>query len=268
MAKYDDYDYLLIELRDDGVAVVTMNRPEKRNAINNDMHTELERVFREIGDDEEIRAVVLTGAGKGFCSGGDASSMDDGSFERRTRGPATPFRAVRTLLHNLLEVEQPIVAAVNGDAAGLGANLALYCDIVIASETARLGDTHVRMGLVAGDGGVVIWPLLIGWARAKEYLLTGDWITGKKAVEIGLVNRAVPTEQVLPVAMEWATRFAAGAPMALRWTKYAMNKILRDQINTALDVSTFLEATTMHSEDLQEAANAFLEKREPQFKGR
>ncbi len=268
MTDYQDYEYLLIERDDAGIAVVTMNRPEKRNAINNDMHTELERVFREIGDDEDIRAVVLTGAGKGFCSGGDASSMDDGSFERRTKGPTTPFRAVRTLLYNMLEVEQPIVAAVNGDAAGLGANLALFCDIVVASETARLGDTHVRMGLVAGDGGVVIWPMLIGWARAKEYLLTGDWITGKEAAEIGLVNRAVPAEQVLPAAMEWAARFAAGPPLAIRWTKYAMNKILRQQINTALDVSTFLEATTMHSEDLQEAANAFLEKREPQFRGR
>jgi enoyl-CoA hydratase/carnithine racemase len=249
-----------------GVAVLTMNRPEKRNAIDYEMHTELERVFREIGEDEEIQALVLTGAGKAFCAGGDAKAMEDGTFQ--PVGPRTPLRAVRTLLHNLLEVEQPIVAAVNGDAAGLGANIALYCDIVIASETARLADTHVRMGLVAGDGGVIIWPLLIGWARAKEYLLTGDWITGKEAAEIGLVNRAVPPDQVLPAAIEWAERFAAGAPMALRWTKYAMNKILRDQLNVALDVSTFLEATTLHSEDLKEAVAAFFEKREPQFKGR
>ncbi|OGO52076.1 MAG: enoyl-CoA hydratase [Chloroflexi bacterium RBG_16_68_14] len=266
MPDYRDYQYLLLEKRDDGVAVLTMNRPEKRNAVNNEMHSELERVFREIGDDEEIRALVLTGAGKAFCAGGDAKSMEDGSF--RPTGPATPFRAVRTLIHNLLEVEQPIVAAVNGDAAGLGATLALYCDVIIASETARLADTHVRMGLVAGDGGIIIWPLLIGWARAKEYLFTGDWITGKEGAEIGLVTRAVPPDQVLPTAMDWARRFAAGAPMALRWTKYSMNKILRDQLNVALDVSTFLEAATMHSEDLKEAATAFLEKREPKFKGR
>ena len=266
MTAYSDYQHIVLEKRPDGVAILTMNRPEKRNAVNNEMHSELERIFREIGDDAEIRALVLTGAGIAFCAGGDASSMEDGSF--RPTGPATPFRAVRTLIHNLLEVEQPVVAAVNGDAAGLGATLALFCDIIIAAEAARIADTHVRLGLVAGDGGAIIWPLLIGWARAKEYLLTGDWITGKEAVEIGLVNRAVPVEQVLPTAIAWAERFAEGAPMALRWTKYAMNKILRDQLNVALDVSTFLEAKTMETEDLKEAATAFFEKRTPRFKGR
>ena len=263
---YTRYQTLLIQKDADGVAVVTLNRPEKRNAVNNQMHQELEEIFVDLGNDDEVRAVVLTGAGTAFCAGGDASSMEDGSF--RPTGPATPFRAVRTLIHNLLEVEQPVVAAVNGDAAGLGATLALFCDIIIAAETARIADTHVRMGLVAGDGGAIIWPLLIGWARAKEYLLTGDWITGKEAVEIGLVNRAVPAEQVLPTAIAWAERFAEGAPMALRWTKYAMNKVLRDQLNVALDVSTFLEARTMETEDLKEAATAFFEKRKPRFKGR
>ena len=265
MPDYSDYQYLLLDKRPDGVAILTMNRPEKRNAISNEMHTELEDMFREIGTDEEIRALVLTGAGPAFCAGGDAQSMRDGSF--RPRGSATPLRAVRTLIHNLLEVEQPVVAAVNGDAAGLGATLALFCDIIVASESARIADTHVRMGLVAGDGGVIIWPLLIGWARAKEYLLTGDWITGRQAAELGLVNRAVPPEEVVPTAIQWAQRFAEGAPMALRWTKYAMNKILHDQLNVALDVSVFLEARTMESEDLQEAATAFFEKRKPQFKG-
>lgn len=265
MPDYSDYQYLTVERQDDGVAVLTLNRPDKRNAINNEMHTELERVFLQIGSDEQIRALVLTGAGKAFCAGGDARSMEDGSFV--PTGPATPFRAVRTLLHNLLEIEQPVVAAVNGDAAGLGANIALYCDIIIASETARFADTHTRMGLVAGDGGVIIWPLLIGWARAKEYLLTGDWITGAQGQQMGLVNYAVPQDRVIPTAMEWAQRLAAGAPKAMRWTKYSMNRILRDQINLALDVSTFLEAATMYSADLREAASAFFEKRTPRFTG-
>src|SRR3989337_2456397 len=124
------------------------------------------------------------------------------------------------------------------------------------------------MGLVAGDGGVVIWPWLVGMARAKEYLLTGQWIDGKEAERIGLVNYAVPGEQVLPRAMEIARRLAQGAPMAIRWTKYAINKILRDHVNLALDTSMFLEAATMSSEDLAEAARAFYEKRKPQFRGR
>jgi enoyl-CoA hydratase len=124
------------------------------------------------------------------------------------------------------------------------------------------------MGLVAGDGGVVIWPWLVGMARAKEYLLTGQWIDGKEAERIGLVNYAVPKEQALPRAMEMARRLAQGAPLAIRWTKFSSNKLLRDHVNLALDSSMFLEAATMSSEDLREAARAFFEKGQPQFKGR
>lgn len=265
MPAYDDYQYLTIERRNNGVVLLTLNRPERRNAINNEMHSELERVFHEIGGDGAINAVVITGAGPAFCSGGDARSMDDGSF--KPSGPVTPFRAVRTLMHNLLEVEQPVIAAVNGDAAGLGATMALCCDVVIAAESARFGDTHVRMGLVAGDGGVIIWPLLIGWARAKEFLLTGDWISGLEGERLGLVNHAVPKDEVLTTAFALADRLALAAPKAVRWTKYSMNRILRARVDEALDASAFLEAITMDSDDLREAATAFLEKRQPRFTG-
>ena len=263
---YSRYQTLLIEKDDEGVAVVTLNRPEKRNAVNNQMHKELEDMFADLTNDDEVRAVVLTGAGSAFCAGGDVEGMDSGEF--RPAGPRVPFHMVRHLIANLLEVEQPIVAAVNGDGAGLGATIPLFCDIIVMAEAARLADTHVRMGLVAGDGGVVIWPWLVGMARAKEYLLTGQWIDGKEADRIGLVNYAVPREQVLPRAMEIARRLAQGAPMAIRWTKYSINKILRDHVNLALDSSMFLEAITMSSEDLEEAARAFFDKRRPLFKGR
>ncbi|MBI5946960.1 MAG: enoyl-CoA hydratase/isomerase family protein [Chloroflexi bacterium] len=265
MRAYDDYQYILLERRDHGVAVVTLNRPERRNAINNDMHSELERLWMEIGSDDTIRAVVLTGAGRSFCSGGDATSMDDGSF--LPSGPATPFRAVRTLMHNMLEVEQPIVAAVNGDAAGLGATIALCCDIIIAGDRARFADTHTKMGLVAGDGGVIIWPALVGWARAKEYLLLGDWVNAEDALRFGMVNRAVSQDDLMPTALAWADRLALAAPKAVRWTKYSLNRVLRAQVDQALDVSTFLEAATMDSADLREAAAAFLQKRQPIFTG-
>ena len=263
---YSRYQTLLIEKDEEGVAVVTLNRPEKRNAVSNQMHKELEDIFADLTNDDEVRAVVLTGAGSAFCAGGDVEGMDSGEF--RPAGPRVPFHMVRHLVANLLEVEQPIVAAVNGDGAGLGATIPLFCDIIVMAEDARLADTHVRMGLVAGDGGVVIWPWLVGMARAKEYLLTGQWIDGREAERIGLVNYAVPGEQVLPRAMEIARRLAQGAPMAIRWTKYAINKILRDHVNLALDTSMFLEAATMSSEDLAEAARAFYEKRKPQFRGR
>jgi enoyl-CoA hydratase/carnithine racemase len=263
---YSRYQTLLIEKDADGVAVVTLNRPEKRNAVSLQMHQELESIFVDLSNDDDVRSIVLTGAGDAFCAGGDVEGMKTGEF--RPGGPAVPFHMVRRLVVNLLEVEQPIVAAVNGDGAGLGATIPLFCDIVIMAETARLADNHVRMGLVAGDGGVVIWPWLVGMARAKEYLLTGQWIDGKEAERIGLVNYAVPQEQVLPRAMEIARRLAQGAPLAIRWTKFSLNKILRDHVNLALDSSMFLEAATMSSEDLEEAARAFFEKRKPKFKGR
>lgn len=266
MANYSRYQTLLIEKGAHGVALVTLNRPEKRNAVSDQMHGELEDIFVDLARDDEVRAIVITGAGKAFCAGGDVEAMKTGAF--RPRGPAVPFHQVRRLISNILDVEQPIVAAVNGDGAGLGATLPLFCDIIVMAETARLADTHVRMGLVAGDGGVVIWPWLVGMARAKEYLLTGQWIDGREAERIGLVNYAVPADQVLPKAMEIARRLAEGAPLAIRWTKYAINKILRDHVNLALDSSMFLEAATMSSEDLAEASRAFFEKRRPVFKGR
>ncbi len=266
MVDYSRYETLLIEKDADGIAVVTLNRPEKRNAVSNQMHDELEAIFADLAKDDEIRCAVITGAGSAFCAGGDVGSMKTGEF--RPTGPRTPFFQVRRLVMNLLEVDVPIVAAVNGDGAGLGATIPLFCDIVVMAEKARLADTHVRMGLVAGDGGVVIWPWLVGMARAKEYLLTGDWIDGKEAERIGLVNYAVPQDEVMPKAMEIARKLARNAPLAVRWTKYSVNKILRDHVNLALDSSMFLEAATMSSEDLTEAAQAFYEKRRPEFKGK
>lgn len=265
MTDYSAYEFLDVST-DDGVATITLNRPERRNAAHDPMHRELETIFTDVGEDDSIRAIVLTGAGQTFCAGGDAASMDSGEFN--PTGPRIPFNGVRRLVNHMLDVEQPIIGAVNGDAAGLGATIALLCDVTYVAESARIGDTHVKMGLVAGDGGAVIWPALIGMARAKQYLFTGDWISGTEAERIGLVNFALPADQVLTEATAFARRMAEGAPMAIRWTKYSMNKLLRDQVNLALDTSMFLEAATMGTEDLQEAASAFLEKRQPKFQGR
>ncbi len=264
MPDYSRYEFLTLTM-DDRVAIITLNRPERRNAAHDPMHRELEEIFRDVAEDDEIRAIVVTGAGEAFCAGGDAESMDTGEFI--PKGPRIPFNGVRRLVNHMLDVEQPIIGAINGDAAGLGASLALLCDVTFVAENARVGDTHVKMGLVAGDGGAVIWPMLVGMARAKEYLFTGDWVSGTEAERIGLVNYALPTEEVLPRAMAFARRMAKSAPMALRWTKYSMNKLIRDQVNLALDTSMFLEAATMETKDLQEAARAFLEKRPPEFTG-
>ncbi len=264
MKDYSSYQYLTVDFKD-RIATITLNRPERRNAAHDPMHQELETIFSDVGSEDDVRAIVVTGAGETFCAGGDATSMDSGEF--MPTGPRIPFNGVRRLVNSMLDVEQPVIGAINGDAAGLGASLALLCDITYAAEDARIGDTHVKMGLVAGDGGAVLWPMLIGMARAKQYLFTGDWISGAKAAEIGLVNESMPAAEVLPAAMAFAERMAKGAPMAIRWTKYTMNKLIRDQVNLVLDTGMFLEAATMGTDDLKEAAEAFLEKRPADFKG-
>ncbi len=262
---HSSYKHLKVECRSDGIAIVTLNRPQRRNAINPEMHEELETLFLQLPKDEAIRCVVLTGAGEGFCAGGDAQVLRKGEW--RSEGQGIPLGEVRRLAMNILELEQPIVAAVNGDAAGLGATLALFCDIIVAADDARIGDAHVKMGMVAGDGGVVIWPLLVGMARAKECLLLGRWITGEEAQRIGLVNYAVPRDQVMRKALEVAEEFAQGAPLAIRFTKFCLNKILREQANLVMDTSAILESITLKSEDVREAADAFLAKRRLTFRG-
>lgn len=165
-------------------------------------------------------------------------------------------------------MEIPIVAAVNGHAMGLGASVALLCDVIFMADTATIGDPHVRVGLVAGDGGVVIWPLAIGPALAKQYLLTGDPVAADDAARMGLVNRVLPAERLQEEALAFARRLADGAPLAVRYTKLAVNKLLKDALNTAFDASTALELLTFQSADHQEALAALREKRAAKFEGR
>jgi len=248
------YTYLLVDKRPSGVAVVTMNRPEILNAVNWEMHDELERVFVDLDSDKDVRAIVLTGAGRGFCSGGDQKTLDKGTIPSATRGG-------RHLIRNILEVEAPIIAAVNGAAVGLGATLALMCDIVFAHSSARFADTHVTAGVVAGDGGAVIWPLLIGPARAKHYLMTGDFISAEKAAAIGLINEVVTGRDVRDHAIEYAEMLASGPRDAIVWTKYSVNKIIKEYTHLLLDTSTALETLTFASPERREAVAAFAEKR-------
>jgi enoyl-CoA hydratase len=248
----------------DHVATVTLPRPAALNAVNEQMHTELETLFAEIAYDDAINAIVLTGAGRAFCAGGDIKGMDS---QVRAGVRRVPLRGAKRLIQHMLEVEQPIIGAINGDAVGLGATVALLCDITIADERARFGDTHIKVGLVAGDGGAVVWPLLVGVARAKEFLLTGDLLTATEAERIGLVNRVVPAGQAYPEGLALAQRLAAGPTRAMRWTKLALNKRLKDEVNLVLDASLAVETLSMATEDHREAARAFVEKRPPRFTG-
>jgi len=264
MIDYSKYKAVVVE-KNNRVATVTLNRPNALNAVNPDMNADFDTLFRDLSADEEIDAIVLTGAGRAFCAGGDIKNMD-----ARNEGGASDFpmnpRDPGELLNDILDVQQPIIAAINGDAIGLGATIALFCDITVAAETARLADTHVRIGVVAGDGGAVIWPPLIGPNRAKEFLMRGNLINGAEAAKIGLVNYALPAAEVLPKAQELARELADGPRWAIRWTKLSVNKLVKKALHQVLDTSAALEAVTFVTPQHREAARAFVEKRKPNFR--
>ena len=261
------YEFLTIE-KSEGVLTLTLNRPDRLNAIHAGAHAELEHAWLEIAAEDSVRAVVFTGAGKAFSAGGDVKRMAErAGTEEGLRYSLKVTASGRRLFQNMLEVPQPIVCAVNGDAIGLGATLALFSDITVIAESARLGDTHVKVGLVAGDGGAVIWPLLVGPQRAKEFLMRGRLVTGAEAREMGLVNYALPESEVMPRALALARELAAMPVWAVQWTKLSINKWLKDQINLVLDASLAYEALSMQTHDHAEAARAFLEKRRPAFRG-
>jgi enoyl-CoA hydratase/carnithine racemase len=268
MSDYSRYEHLRVEIADK-VATVTLNRPESRNAMNRRLIRELRTIWTDVADDESVNVVLLTGAGDYFSVGGDVKEMSSrpgGDFLKEGEIP-DPAQG-RRLVEGLLNCEKPIVCAINGDAVGLAATVALFCDITIAAKSARIGDPHVKVGLVAGDGGAIIWPLLVGVNRAKEFLMRGKLIAAPDAERIGLVNYCVEKDEVLPKAREIAKELAEGAPWAMRWTKLSVNKILKDQVNLVLDASMALEKYCFHMEDHKEATRAFKEKRKPVFTGR
>lgn len=270
---YSEYEFLKVEVAE-RVATITINRPESLNAVHNALHHELEQIWIDVRADHEVNAIILTGAGRAFCAGGDVKGMASGTLANPTdkkskgrgRGPIAASNG-RRVIENMLDVEQPIIGAINGDAVGLGATLALLCDITVVSEKARFADTHVKVGIVAGDGGAVIWPLLIGPHRAKEFLMRGNFINGAEAGRIGMVNYAVASEQVMTKARELAQELADGPTWAIRWSKLSVNKWLKQQANLILDASLAYEMMTFNTKDHQEAVSAFVEKRKPNFVG-
>jgi enoyl-CoA hydratase len=257
---HSDYN-LKVEV-EDRIATLTLDRPEKKNAIDLGLHTGLEHIFRELSYDNTIGAIILTGAGNAFCSGGDLKGFypDDHIFRNSMRS--------RALNWSILHCETPIISAVNGTAAGLGATIALLCDVIYMADTARIGDTHVKVGLTAGDGGQVIWPLLVGPHRAKEYLMAGELIPAAEADRIGLVNHVVPADELMDHARAYAGKLANGAQSAIRWSKMAINKMVEQQQVLNLDFGLATEFMCSEgTEDTKEAMAAFGEKRAPEFKG-
>jgi enoyl-CoA hydratase/carnithine racemase len=263
--NYSAYKLLKITV-DDKIARVTVDRPDARNAINNELHQELEEIWNDLARDPAVRVIILTGEGRAFIAGGDLKHMADraGTEEGTRHALALPAKA-RRLLNNLLELQKPVIAAVNGDAIGLGATLALFCDISIMAQDARIGDPHVQIGVSAGDGGAIIWPLLVGPARAKEYLMRGLIVSGTQAERINLVNHAVPANEVLPMAHKIAQELRQLPVWAVRFTKSTINIQLRQQFNMIMDASIATEALTMFGSDFAEGTRAFVERRKPKF---
>lgn len=262
MALFDDYQAILFSRRG-RVLEVTLNRPDKLNATDAILHTELARVFVDISNDPDSDIVVLTGAGRAFSAGGDVAWMQE-AIDEPERFEQT-VREAKQIVFGLIDCEKPVIAKLNGHATGLGATIALFCDVIFAADHAKIGDPHVSIGFVAGDGGAVIWPQLIGYARAKEYLLTGDLMTATQAVQMGLINHAVPAAELDAKVDAFADRLANGATKAIRWTKMSVNIGLRDLATSIMDASLAYESLSNMTADHAEAVKAFSEKRPPVF---
>jgi len=248
-------DYQLSEqltVTSDGpVRIVTLNRPESLNAVSPDMQRSLISVWSQLAADREARAVVLTGAGKAFSAGGDMDNflLQHEDVERRRAS----LRNARRLADEMVGFHLPVVAAVNGPAIGLGATLAILSDIVVMSERSYLADTHVLVGLVAGDGGAAFWPLLTGLLRAKELLLLGSRVSPQEALGLGLANRVVPAEDLMAEATDLAKRLAALPPQAVQDTKRSLNIHLKTAMNSVLDFSLATEGESFGTPEVAQA---------------
>ena len=260
--RTDDYQQLSFTRRDHGVLLITMDRPEKYNAADEQMHTELARIWTDVSADPETRVAVITGAGKAFSAGGDLGMVGRmaGDYDRVSH----MLREMSDLVYNIINCEQPIGSAINGGAVGAGTVVALLADVAIAAEDARIGDGHVKLGVAAGDHAAIIWPLLAGMAKARYHLLTGEMITGAEAERAGMVAKALPRDQVLDEALRIADTLATGSQPAIRLTKRALNSWLR-MAGPAFEQSAAYEMLTFLGPDVLEGYTALQEKRPPQF---
>lgn len=258
---YETYQRLSFS-REGLVLTVTMDNPPV-NAVDKVLHGELARVFNDIQDDQECNVIVLTGGGNFFSAGGDLKQMlanlddPDRIAQSMREGPQ--------IIHSLLSLEKPTIARVNGHAIGFGATLALLCDVVFATDKAKLADPHVSVGLSAGDGGSLIWPNLIGYVRARHHLFTGDALSGAQAAAIGLIHAAFPVELLDEAVREYAEKLAAKPFRALAATKRSLNMALCRQALSDAEAHIGLETLNMIALDHREALMALIEKREPVF---
>lgn len=254
---------LLVERTESGIVTVTLNRPEKKNAISMQMWAELREIFHEVAESTTDRVMVLTGAGDAFCAGADLTS--DGHADWHQLDRMQYYGSVGLALH---EIPKPVIAKVGGVAVGAGLNLALGCDLIVAGQSARFSEIFARRGLALDLGGSWLLPRLVGLHKAKELALLAEMLSAEEAERIGIVNRVVPDAELDGFVDDWATRLAEGPPLALQLTKRMLTGAFNSSLSEALHVEAMAQSVTSTSKDTREAMRAFFEKRTPVFEGK
>jgi len=260
-------EHVLFDRRDH-VAFITLNRPERMNAFAGLMRQEIVEVLEEAARDPEVRVVVITGAGKAFCTGGDVNEFASGETKALAKTVSSERHAMSRAVLAINRMEKPVIASVNGVAAGGGCNLALACDLRIASDRARFGQVFTRRGVHPDWGGIYFLPRLVGYAKAAELIFSAEVIDAQEAYRIGLVNKVVPHEDLERATREFAARIAGNAPIPMAFAKRGLQNFQRWDLAQALDYESYALEVCMKSEDIIEGFGAFLEKREPRFRGR
>jgi len=252
----------LVFAKENNIATVTLNRPDRLNAINYQLAADLDSLLEEIEADPEARVVILTGAGRGFCAGADIKAIVD------PKAKPLPIGRRYTFFNKLEDLSKPTIAAINGPCNGGGLEIALCCDFRIASAEATFGLGEVKLGVIPAAGGTARLPRLIGIGRAKEFLYFGNLVNGSEAQQIGLVNRAVPPGELMAEAKKWALELAERPPLSLKALKYCVNVGMQMDLLGAIEYEAKQAAILAHTEDRVEGMRAFVEKRKPVFKGR
>lgn len=253
--------------REEAVEVVTLNRPENKNAFNFAVIKELGDHFQRLTLDDTVRAVILTGTGKSFCTGADLNSPDNRPDIVLPVGMRLTAQWYSRVIESIMNLEKPVIGAINGVAAGAGCNLALACDILIASGTARFIQVFARRGLIADMGGTFFLPRLIGLARAKELMFSADEIDAQRALELGLISKVVPENELMPAAMELAQRLAHGPTRAIGMMKNMLNRSFESDLTSALEREAAMQGIAVSTSDVKEGIISFFEKRPPDFTG-